>query len=172
MVRCKRLKRQHYNGNEIRRQLKDLPMDLLVDILLRLPVESLRRIRRPGAKTATKAKSCGGGSCVDPQISGRKPNSCAVLSQIGQHLWSSKPNMKLDMMFYDRMCLCSGMRAYIVNDFEACWPSEKLAHNEKLQKPFNLLFLGWNKGDVDLTTGNKNAMSVGSKKKQRCLEIC
>ncbi|XP_004298541.1 PREDICTED: F-box protein CPR30-like [Fragaria vesca subsp. vesca] len=36
MVRC----------NEIRRQLMDLPMDMLVDILLRLPVESLRHIRR------------------------------------------------------------------------------------------------------------------------------
>ncbi|XP_004304730.1 PREDICTED: F-box protein CPR30-like [Fragaria vesca subsp. vesca] len=41
MVRC----------NEIRRQLMDLPTDLLVDILLRLPVESLRYCIRRVCKT-------------------------------------------------------------------------------------------------------------------------
>ncbi|KAL6182565.1 hypothetical protein ACLB2K_043984 [Fragaria x ananassa] len=45
MVRCKRLRRQYYNGNENPRQLMDLPIDIVVKILLRLPVESLRRIR-------------------------------------------------------------------------------------------------------------------------------
>ncbi|KAL6195168.1 hypothetical protein ACLB2K_030789 [Fragaria x ananassa] len=69
-------------------------------------------------------------------------------------------------------CVFAQACGHLGIDFEACLPSETLALNEKLKKHINLLFLSWNKGDViDLTTGNKNAMSVGSKKKQRYSEI-
>ncbi|XP_024160732.1 poly(A)-specific ribonuclease PARN isoform X2 [Rosa chinensis] len=70
-------------------------------------------------------------------------------------------------------CVFAQACSHLGIDFEACLPSEKLAHNEKLQKHINLLFLSWSKGDViDLTTGNKNVMSVGSKNnKKRYLQI-
>ena len=69
-------------------------------------------------------------------------------------------------------CVFAQACGHLGIDFEACLPSEKLAHNEKLQNHVNLLFLSWNKGDViDLTTGNKNVMSVASKNQNRYSEI-
>lgn len=70
-------------------------------------------------------------------------------------------------------CVFAQACSHLGIDFQARLPSEELAHNEKLQKHINLLFLSWCKGDViDLTTGNKNVMSVGSKNyKKRYPEI-
>ncbi|GMH05827.1 hypothetical protein Nepgr_007667 [Nepenthes gracilis] len=43
-------------------------------------------------------------------------------------------------------------------DFESASPNENLAHNEKLQKYVNLVYLSWNSGDViNLSNGNVGA---------------
>ncbi|KAM1806042.1 hypothetical protein ACFX11_029234 [Malus domestica] len=60
-------------------------------------------------------------------------------------------------------CVFAQTCSHLGIDFQACSSSEKLAHNEKLQKQINLLYLSWSNGDIiDLTTGKKNAMSSGS----------
>ncbi|KAM1166846.1 hypothetical protein ACFX19_029479 [Malus domestica] len=60
-------------------------------------------------------------------------------------------------------CVFAQTCSHLGIDFQACSSSEKLAHNEKLQKQINHLYLGWSNGDIiDLTTGKKNAMSSGS----------
>ncbi|KAB2616831.1 poly(A)-specific ribonuclease PARN-like [Pyrus ussuriensis x Pyrus communis] len=60
-------------------------------------------------------------------------------------------------------CVFAQTCSHLGIDFQACSSSEKLAHNEKLQKQINHLYLSWSNGDIiDLTTGKKNAMSSGS----------
>ncbi|XP_050140245.1 poly(A)-specific ribonuclease PARN-like isoform X1 [Malus sylvestris] len=70
-------------------------------------------------------------------------------------------------------CVFAQTCSHLGIDFQACSSSEKLAHNEKLQKQINHLYLSWSNGDIiDLTTGKKNAMSSGSNNhKKRYLQI-
>ncbi|KAM2940246.1 hypothetical protein COP2_029623 [Malus domestica] len=70
-------------------------------------------------------------------------------------------------------CVFAQTCSHLGIDFQACSSSEKLAHNEKLQKQINHLYLSWSNGDIiDLTTGKKNAMSSGSNNhKKRYLHI-
>ncbi|KAM0995617.1 hypothetical protein ACFX13_005773 [Malus domestica] len=59
-------------------------------------------------------------------------------------------------------CVFAQTCSHLGIDFQACLSSEKLPHNEKLQKQINLLYLSWSNGDIiDLTTGKKKAMSSG-----------
>ncbi|CAB4281832.1 unnamed protein product [Prunus armeniaca] len=70
-------------------------------------------------------------------------------------------------------CVFAQTCSHLGIDFQSFLPSEHLAHNEKLQKHINLLYLSWSNRDIiDLTSGKKNAVSLGyTNHKKRCPEI-
>ncbi|KAM1276319.1 hypothetical protein ACFX13_029558 [Malus domestica] len=77
--------------------------------------------------------------------------------------WSSGAKHEAGYDAFMTGCVFAQTCSHLGIDFQACSSSEKLAHNEKLQKQINHLYLSWSNGDIiDLTTGKKNAMSSGS----------
>ncbi len=60
-------------------------------------------------------------------------------------------------------CIFAQACSHLGIDFKLHSPSENLAHNEKLSKNINHLYLSWNNGEIiDLSTGNKVAESLGT----------
>ncbi|KAB1228080.1 Poly(A)-specific ribonuclease PARN [Morella rubra] len=65
-------------------------------------------------------------------------------------------------------CVFAQACCHLGIDFKLHSPSENLAHNEKLHKHVNLLYLSWTNGDIiDLSTGKVIEDSLGTKNLKR-----
>ncbi|KAK0602730.1 hypothetical protein LWI29_036419 [Acer saccharum] len=71
-------------------------------------------------------------------------------------------------------CIFAQACSHLGIDFKLHSPSENLAHNEKLKKHINRLYLSWTNGDIiNLSTGNRTSESFGSNNhKMRYAKIC
>ncbi|KAH7544533.1 hypothetical protein JRO89_XS15G0182100 [Xanthoceras sorbifolium] len=71
-------------------------------------------------------------------------------------------------------CIFAQACSHLGIDFKLHSPSENLAHNEKIQKHINCLYLSWINGDIiNLSTGNRTSESFSSNNhKMRHAKIC
>ncbi|BBH04389.1 Polynucleotidyl transferase, ribonuclease H-like superfamily protein, partial [Prunus dulcis] len=138
-------------------------------------------LQQPMKKSQTSLSSAFAMLC--PQIAlGKKSTDLAFQSCVKVEVqvddlrssnWNSGAKHEAGYDAFMTGCVFAQTCSHLGIDFQSFLPSEHLVHNEKLQKHINLLYLSWSNRDIiDLTSGKKNAVSLGcTNHKKRYPEI-